>query len=196
MATPMIEAPGAPRADRRRRSSAAASWARRSRCASRSAGLRGHRHRARHPRRRGVERRGRDPGPADGGRGAGAAAGARAAQPGAVSGAGRRAARGRPASTSATTKSGVLAVALDEAEEAELAARRTWQLARGLRVEPLSGDGGARAASRRSGPTVRAALALPRRRPGQRARAGARLLAGGRRGGRALPARAATCAAW
>src|SRR3954469_10191242 len=32
------------------------------------------------------------------------------------------------------SKSGVLAVALTEAEEAELAARRTWQTARGLRV--------------------------------------------------------------
>ena len=41
-------------------------------------GLRGHGDRARHPRRRGVERRRRDPGPADGGRGAGPAARARA----------------------------------------------------------------------------------------------------------------------
>jgi glycine oxidase len=35
-------------------------------------------------------------------------------------------------------KSGVLAVAFDAAQEADLAARRTWQLARGLRVETLS----------------------------------------------------------
>ncbi|HVR62209.1 MAG TPA: glycine oxidase ThiO [Polyangia bacterium] len=35
-------------------------------------------------------------------------------------------------------KSGVLAVALTAAEEAELGARRVWQLARGLRVEALS----------------------------------------------------------
>jgi glycine oxidase len=35
-------------------------------------------------------------------------------------------------------KSGVLAVSLDEAGDAELAARRTWQTARGLRVETLS----------------------------------------------------------
>jgi glycine oxidase len=35
-------------------------------------------------------------------------------------------------------KSGVLALALDEAEEAELTARRTWQLGRGLRVETLA----------------------------------------------------------
>src|SRR4051794_5626252 len=36
-------------------------------------------------------------------------------------------------------KSGVLSVALDEAGEGELAARRTWQMARGLRVETLTG---------------------------------------------------------
>jgi glycine oxidase len=35
-------------------------------------------------------------------------------------------------------KSGVLAVAFDPAQEADLATRRTWQLARGLRVETLS----------------------------------------------------------
>jgi glycine oxidase len=35
------------------------------------------------------------------------------------------------------TKSGVLAVALTDQEEAELAARRTWQTTRGLRVETL-----------------------------------------------------------
>jgi glycine oxidase len=35
-------------------------------------------------------------------------------------------------------KSGVLAVALDDAQQAELNVRRTWQTARGLRVEPLS----------------------------------------------------------
>jgi glycine oxidase len=37
------------------------------------------------------------------------------------------------------TKSGVLAVALTDAEEVELASRRTWQTARGLRVETLTG---------------------------------------------------------
>ena len=37
------------------------------------------------------------------------------------------------------SKSGVLAVALTEHEEEELAARRTWQTARGLRVEAFSG---------------------------------------------------------
>jgi len=37
-------------------------------------------------------------------------------------------------------KSGVLAVALDGASAAELTARRAWQMARGLRVEPLSSD--------------------------------------------------------
>src|SRR5882672_10333930 len=37
-------------------------------------------------------------------------------------------------------KSGVLALALDGAGAAELTARRAWQMARGLRVEPLSGD--------------------------------------------------------
>ena len=35
-------------------------------------------------------------------------------------------------------KSGVLALALDGAGAAELTARRAWQMARGLRVEPLS----------------------------------------------------------
>src|SRR6185295_1153203 len=35
-------------------------------------------------------------------------------------------------------KSGVLAVAMTDAEEAELVTRRTWQGARGLRVEALS----------------------------------------------------------
>jgi glycine oxidase len=37
-------------------------------------------------------------------------------------------------------KSGVLAVALDGAGAAELTARRAWQMARGLRVEPLSSE--------------------------------------------------------
>ena len=37
------------------------------------------------------------------------------------------------------TKSGVLAVALSDADEVELTARRIWQVARGLRVESLTG---------------------------------------------------------
>ena len=57
-------------------------------------------------------------------------------------------------------RSGVLAVALDEAGERELGARRTWQLARGLRVESLSGEA-ARAREPALGPAVRAALAFP-----------------------------------
>ena len=51
-------------------------------------------------------------------------------------------------------RSGVLAVALDEAGERELSARRTWQLARGLRVESLSGEA-ARAREPALGPAVR-----------------------------------------
>jgi glycine oxidase len=57
-------------------------------------------------------------------------------------------------------RSGVLAVALDEAGERELGARRTWQLARGLRVESLSGEA-ARTREPALGPAVRAALAFP-----------------------------------
>jgi len=56
--------------------------------------------------------------------------------------------------------SGVLAVALDEAGEGELAARRAWQTARGLRVE--APDGPALAALEPElGPAVRAALRFP-----------------------------------
>jgi len=57
-------------------------------------------------------------------------------------------------------KSGVLAVALDDKQETELAARRTWQLARGLRVEPLS-PGALRELEPAIGPDVRAALRFP-----------------------------------
>jgi glycine oxidase len=57
-------------------------------------------------------------------------------------------------------RSGVLAVALDEAEEGELTARRAWQLARGLPVLALSGAE-ARAREPALGPDVRAALAFP-----------------------------------
>jgi len=56
-------------------------------------------------------------------------------------------------------RSGVLAVAFDEAGEAALSARRAWQLARGLRVESLSGEA-ARAREPALGPAVRAALAF------------------------------------
>ena len=57
-------------------------------------------------------------------------------------------------------RSGVLAVALDEAGEGELAARRAWQLARGLPVDALSGAE-VRAREPALGPDVRAALAFP-----------------------------------
>jgi glycine oxidase len=57
-------------------------------------------------------------------------------------------------------RSGVLAVALDEAGEAELAARRSWQLARGLPALALSGAE-ARGREPALGPDVRAALAFP-----------------------------------
>jgi glycine oxidase len=57
-------------------------------------------------------------------------------------------------------RSGVLALALDEAGEAELAARRAWQQARGLRVDVLTGEA-ARAREPALGPAVRAALAFP-----------------------------------
>ena len=56
-------------------------------------------------------------------------------------------------------RSGVLAVAFDEAGEAALSARRAWQLARGLRVDSLSGEA-ARAREPALGPAVRAALAF------------------------------------
>jgi glycine oxidase len=56
-------------------------------------------------------------------------------------------------------RSGVLAVAFDEAGEAALSARRAWQLARGLRVDILSGEA-ARAREPALGPAVRAALAF------------------------------------
>jgi glycine oxidase len=54
-------------------------------------------------------------------------------------------------------KSGVLAVALQEADEAALATRRIWQTARGMRMESLSGDA-ARKREPALGGTVRAAL--------------------------------------
>jgi glycine oxidase len=57
-------------------------------------------------------------------------------------------------------KSGVLAVALDEASAGELTARRAWQAARGLRVEPLSAEQ-ARALEPSLGADVRAALRFP-----------------------------------
>ncbi len=56
-------------------------------------------------------------------------------------------------------RSGVLAVAFDEAGEAALSARRAWQLARGLRVDSLSGEA-AHAREPALGPAVRAALAF------------------------------------
>jgi len=54
-------------------------------------------------------------------------------------------------------RSGVLMVAFDEGGEAALSARRAWQLARGLRVDSLSGDA-VRAREPALGPAVRAAL--------------------------------------
>ena len=57
-------------------------------------------------------------------------------------------------------RSGVLAVAFDEAGEAALQARRAWQIARGLKVEALAGEA-ARALEPALGPAVRAALAFP-----------------------------------
>ncbi len=57
-------------------------------------------------------------------------------------------------------RSGVLAVALDEADEAELGARLAWQTARGLRVDKLDGAA-ARLREPALGPDVRAALAFP-----------------------------------
>jgi glycine oxidase len=56
-------------------------------------------------------------------------------------------------------RSGVLAVAFDEAGEAALSARRAWQLGRGLRVDSLSGEA-AREREPALGPAVRAALAF------------------------------------
>jgi glycine oxidase len=56
-------------------------------------------------------------------------------------------------------RSGVLAVAFDEAGEAALSSRRAWQLARGLRVDSLSGEA-VRAREPALGPAVRAALAF------------------------------------
>ncbi len=56
-------------------------------------------------------------------------------------------------------RSGVLAAALDEVGEGELAARRAWQTAAGLRVELVTGAE-ARAREPALGPEVRAALAL------------------------------------
>ena len=57
-------------------------------------------------------------------------------------------------------KSGVLAVAFDPAQEADLAARRTWQLARGLRVETLS-SASVRALEPALSPDLVAALRFP-----------------------------------
>jgi glycine oxidase len=57
-------------------------------------------------------------------------------------------------------RSGVLAVALDEAGEAALVARRHWQTTRGLRVEWLDGDA-ARAREPALAPGVRSALCFP-----------------------------------
>jgi glycine oxidase len=57
-------------------------------------------------------------------------------------------------------RSGVLAVALDDDGEAELAARRTWQTARGLRVETLPAAI-LRTVEPALGPAVRGALRLP-----------------------------------
>ena len=57
-------------------------------------------------------------------------------------------------------RSGVLAVAFDDADQAELDARRAWQAARGLRVQALSGDE-ARALEPALAPAVRGALAFP-----------------------------------
>src|SRR6476646_5548090 len=56
-------------------------------------------------------------------------------------------------------RSGVLAVAFDEAGAAELVQRQGWQQRRGLDVARLSGDE-ARAREPALGPTIRAALAF------------------------------------
>src|SRR5437764_10624850 len=57
-------------------------------------------------------------------------------------------------------KSGLLEVALDEAHEAALAARRVWQQARGLRAELLE-PAALRALEPGLGPAVRGGLRLP-----------------------------------
>jgi len=57
-------------------------------------------------------------------------------------------------------RSGVLAAALDEDGARELAQRRAWQHARGLRVDALSGDE-ARVCEPALGSAIRAALAFP-----------------------------------
>jgi glycine oxidase len=57
-------------------------------------------------------------------------------------------------------KSGVLALAVDGAGAAELTARRAWQMARGLRVEPLSSEQ-VHALEPNLGADVRAALRFP-----------------------------------
>ena len=57
-------------------------------------------------------------------------------------------------------RSGVLAVALDSSGQADLTARRAWQVARGLRVDSLTGDE-ARAREPALGPAIDAALAFP-----------------------------------
>lgn len=57
-------------------------------------------------------------------------------------------------------RSGVLALAVDGAGAAELTARRAWQMARGLRVEPLSSDQ-VHALEPNLGADVRGALRFP-----------------------------------
>ena len=86
-------------------------------------------------------------------------------------------------------RSGVLAAALDDAGERELGERRAWQQGRGLNVGWLSGrrGAGARAGARPRDPR-RAGVSGGR--AGERARAGAGVLAGGGGGGRALSDRA------
>ena len=85
-------------------------------------------------------------------------------------------------------RSGVLAAALDDAGEGELAERRAWQQRRSLNVGWLSGDE-VRAREPALGPGDPRRAGVSRRRAGQRARAGARVLAGGGGRGRALPHR-------
>jgi glycine oxidase len=58
------------------------------------------------------------------------------------------------------TRSGVLAIALDESGDEELSRRRAWQQARGLRAEALSGDA-ARVVEPALGPAVRSARSFP-----------------------------------
>jgi glycine oxidase len=57
-------------------------------------------------------------------------------------------------------RSGVLAVAFDDAGEAALQGRRAWQVARGLKVTALTGEA-AHGLEPALGPTVRAALEFP-----------------------------------